>query len=538
MSAPSLVPPAAPAAAPAPPKLLSVSTIAMLTAAAIVTSLRGLPLMAAEELTMFVYIGFATVLFLLPAALVSAELGGAFADRDGGVYTWVGEAFGTRWGFLAVWLQWIQNVVWYPTALGFAAAAAAYAALRPAAANNNIYVGLFCIGSYWLATLIALRGHDVLAKVTKYGFLAGTVLPGILLLALFGYWVLSGHPIGWNHTTDPAVTSLASGHSSPRWFPYVGGLGTLSFLAGILLLFSGVEVQAAHATDMADPRRGFPKAVFLASGICFAVFTLGSLAVAGILPYQKITLQSGVFDAFTAPLTTLHAAWLGPVIAALVCYGALGGALAWIGGPSRALLATAHDGALPPFLQRTNTQGVQRNILLVQGGIVTVISIVYLVMRDVSAAFFLISALVVGLYIIMYMLMFAAAIRLRHTRPDLPRHFRIPAAPPACGSSPASGSSPSPSRSSSRSSHPSSSQSAAPPATLRSSPPERSSSPRYPCSSTTYAAPPGGPHDPPRPPVPSRPAARHRSPDRLRTPIYGGTVAPERHRSANRGSGI
>jgi putative glutamate/gamma-aminobutyrate antiporter len=425
----AIAPPAAPGASAVTPKprtIMSVPTIAMLTAAAIVTSLRGLPLMAEEELTMFAYIAFATLLFLLPAALVSAELGGAFADRKGGVYAWVGAAFSPRWGFVAVWLQWIQNVVWYPTALGFAAAAAAFTIHRPATANNNIYVGLFCIGAYWLATLVALRGNAVLAKVTKYGFLAGTILPGIVLLALFVYWAASGHPIGWAHAHNVAVTRVVKGHPSPRWFPDVAGLGTLSFLAGILLLFSGVEVQAVHAEDMKDPRRGFPKAIFIAAFACFAVFTLGALAVAGILPYDKITLQSGVFDAFTAPLTALGVSWAGPVLAALICYGALGGALAWLSGPSRALLVTAEDGALPLFLQRTNRRGAQRNILLVQGGIVTAISAVYLVMKNVSSAFFLISALVVGLYIIMYMLMFAAAIRLRYTHPDLPRNFRIP----------------------------------------------------------------------------------------------------------------
>ncbi len=71
-------------------KLATVSTfgIAMMTAAAVV-SLRGLPMMAKEQLTLFVYIAFATFIFLIPAALVSAELGGAFGDRGGGVYTGV-----------------------------------------------------------------------------------------------------------------------------------------------------------------------------------------------------------------------------------------------------------------------------------------------------------------------------------------------------------------------------------------------------------------------------------------------------------------
>jgi glutamate:GABA antiporter len=89
--------------------VVSTFGMAMMTAAAVV-SLRGLPMMAKEQLTLFVYIVFATFILLTPAALVSAELGGAFGEKGGGVSTWVKEAFGSRWGFVAIWLQWIQNV--------------------------------------------------------------------------------------------------------------------------------------------------------------------------------------------------------------------------------------------------------------------------------------------------------------------------------------------------------------------------------------------------------------------------------------------
>lgn len=414
-------------APPAQRSYMTVWTVALLTAAAIVTSLRGLPLMAKEELTMFAYIAFATVLFLVPAALVSAELGSAFGDRKGGVYTWIGEAFGQRWGFVGIWLQWIQNVVWYPTALGFAAAAAAFTIGRSDLADEHIFVGLFCIGVYWLATLVALSGTALMAKVAKFGFVAGTAVPGIVLIGLFVYWVVSGHPIGWETAANPAVSEVVNGQPSPRWFPHVEGLGTLAFLGSILLLFAGVEVQAVHITDMKRPRSGFPRAMLIATVISVTIFTLGALAVAGILPYNQISLQSGVFDALNHVLDdTWNIGWMTQILSGLICYGALGGALAWLVGPSRGLLATAHDGELPPALQRTNAKGIQRNILLVQGAIVTLISCVYLVTKDVSNAFFLISAMTVSLYIIMYMLLYAAAIRLRITQPDLPRSFRVP----------------------------------------------------------------------------------------------------------------
>ena len=77
-------------------KTLSVMSVGLMTAAAVVTSLRGLPLLAKEEMTMFVYLAFTVIFYLIPASLVSAELGGAFANKEGGMYTWVKEAFGSR----------------------------------------------------------------------------------------------------------------------------------------------------------------------------------------------------------------------------------------------------------------------------------------------------------------------------------------------------------------------------------------------------------------------------------------------------------
>ena len=133
---------------------ITTGAMAFMTAAAII-SLRGLPLMAAEEMTMFFYIAFATIFFLIPAALVSAELGSAFAGQEGGIYRWVGAAFGKKWGFTAIWLQWIQNVVWYPTVLAFAAAAIAYGIGKPELASNGNFTGLFIIIFYWIATFIA-----------------------------------------------------------------------------------------------------------------------------------------------------------------------------------------------------------------------------------------------------------------------------------------------------------------------------------------------------------------------------------------------
>ena len=407
---------------------ITTTQLALMTAAAVI-SLRGLPMMAQEELTMFFYIFFATFLFLIPAALVGAELGSAFASKGGGVYTWVKEAFNKHMGFTAIFLQWIQNVVWYPTVLGFAAASIAYMIGMPDLAQNGLFVGLFSIAMYWCATLVTLRGTSAISGITSKGFLIGTVLPGIVVIVMAVVWMIGGNSVALEHipdTVSQVVNIDAAHHVHPRLIPHITGMSDIAFLAGILLLFAGVEVHAVHAPELKKPQTQFPRAMFLAALISFGLFTLGALAVAIITPYDQINLQSGLFTTFQTVFEHYHVGWLTNVMGLLVAFGALAGVMSWISGPSRGLLWTAQEGVLPCFLQKTNKNGVQINILIIQGCIVTLLSSLYIVMNDVSVAFFLLSALTVGLYLLMYMMMYAAGIRLRYTQPDLIRSYRIP----------------------------------------------------------------------------------------------------------------
>ena len=411
------------AATPKQRRYLSTGSVGLMTAAAVVTSLRGLPLLAKEEMTMFAYLAFTVVFYLIPASLVSAELGGALADKKGGIYAWVSEAFGVRWGFLAIWLQWIQNVVWYPVGLTFGGVAVGYAIGVPSLGTNGHFIGLFCIVVYWIATFVVLQGVEVFARIASWAFIAGTILPGLGLVALLAYWVATGHPIAWQHLSEPAL----SVGGDPRLWPEITGFGTVAFLAGIVLLFAGVEAQAVHVTDMKSPSRQFPVAIGLGALISLVIFTLGAIPIAAILPYDKISLQSAVFDTFSAVITDIwHMDWLVQLLSLMVGLGALSGVFAWLGSPSRGLLATAEDGELPKVLQAVNRHAMPTRILLVQGAIVTAMSLLYFLISDVTVVFFLLSAMTIALYLIAYMFMYAAAIRLRYSAPTLTRPFRIP----------------------------------------------------------------------------------------------------------------
>jgi putative glutamate/gamma-aminobutyrate antiporter len=394
---------------------LGVFALAMMNVAAVM-SLRGLPMMAVEGLTMFFYIIFSSLLFLVPVSLVSAELATGW-PQSGGVYRWVNEAFGARTGFVAIWLQWLQNVIWYPTVLSFAAAALSYLFIDPALAENKFFNFAIILIVYWGATLINLKGVGVAGKLTTLGVIAGTLIPGIFIIVLGIIWWTSGNPLEFLHSgTTQGVSFL----------PDFSQFSTVSFLAGIILLFAGMEVGAVHVTELKNPSKGFPKAIFTAMFIIIIIFTLGSLSIAAVMPAKDINLNSGIMQAFSELLTKFGIAWLLPVVGFLAAFGALAGVLAWIAGPSKGLLATAKDGDLPPALAKTNKYGVQRNILLVQGAIVTAVSFVFLIMPNVSSAYFILSILTVSPYLIMYFLLYISFIKLRYSQPDVKRAYKLP----------------------------------------------------------------------------------------------------------------
>ena len=391
-------------------RVLGVFVLAMMNVA-VIASLRVLPMMAEEGFSLVFFFVAAALVFLIPTALVSAELATGWT-KQGGVYLWVKEAFGGRWGFLAIWLQWIQNVIWYPTVLSFAGATLAYM-INPSLANNKIYMLAVILTVYWGSTLASFRGMRTTGWLSTVGALVGTLVPGAAIITLGLIWFFSGNV--------PQISMTAK-----DLFPDMTSIRNIVFLAGVLLTYAGMEVSAVHAQEVKNPQKNYPRAIFLAVLIILVVVILGSLSIAVVVPQPKISLVAGIMQAFTMFFNDYHLKWIVPVVAFMITLGALGQVTAWIVGPSKGLFATAKEGDLPPFFQRVNKNGVPVNLLAVQGCIVTILSLIFLLMPDVSSSYWLLSVLTVQLYLIMYILLYSAAIKLRYSKPNVQRAYKIP----------------------------------------------------------------------------------------------------------------
>ncbi len=391
-------------------RVLGVFAITMINMC-IVFSVRGFPLLAEEGLSLVFYLLFSALTFLIPASLISAELASAWPPRGpGGVYIWTREAFGTRLAFLAVWFQWISAVVWFPTVLSFIAATIAYI-FDPALASNKHFILFVVLGIYWLATLGNFLGMKEVEWIGTLGVISTFTVAGFIIV-LGVAWFLQGNPAQISLTLHDLVPDLSN-------------IDNIVFLAGVMVIISGIEITSVHSDAIIDPKRTLPKAIMLSAFLSISLLILGSLSLALVVPQKEISLVAGLMEAFHLFFRAYHLEWLVPVLAVLVVVGSLGEVSSWILGPSKGLFVSSRDGVLPPFFRRTNRKGIPTNILIIQALIVTALMFVFLFMPNINSAYWILTAMNAQLYLIMYIIMFLAALVLRITRPEVPRPFRI-----------------------------------------------------------------------------------------------------------------
>ena len=391
-------------------KILSVFGLVMINVIAI-DSLRTLPIGAVYGFSLVFFYLVAALVFFIPTILVTAELATAWPNT-GGAYIWVREAFGPHCGFMVIWLQWIYNVVWYPTILAFIGATLAYL-FDPALANNKYFLIAVVLISFWGSTWINCLGLKVSSWFSTVGALIGTLIPMTFIIILGIIWFGLGKPM----QIDFSYKSL---------FPDNVSLDSLAFLTGIVFGLMGMEMSAVHAGDVRNPQRDYPRALLYSGIIILASLILSSLAIAIVIPHAKLSVLSGLIDAFAVFFASYHLNWLLPVIVILIIVGGLGGLATWVMGPTRALGIALQDKNAPAWLQKTNQQGMPRSLLILQGVIVTLLTSIFLLMPTVNSSYWVLTVLSSQLALIFYIFLFATAIRLHYKHAHVERFYRIP----------------------------------------------------------------------------------------------------------------
>ncbi|NNM44069.1 MAG: amino acid permease [Chlamydiae bacterium] len=385
---------------------ISLFPLILLIVAAI-DSIRTLPTTAFFGSSLIFLYLLSSIVFLIPVAFISAEFSSRFPEQ-GGIFHWVRHAFGDRTGLLAVWLQWINTMVWYPTMLLFIAGTATHL-ISPSLAYNKNFLLIASLAIFWSLTFLNLKGIKVSVRMNSFCGMIGTLLPMCLLIALGAWWVFSSN-------------SVAVAFSWNDLLPSFDLLDNCGAIVTIMASFLGMELAGVHVSDIENPQKNFPKAIGYSVLILLGTLILGSLAVAIVLPKQDIHFVDGIMQTFTTFLTAFHMPYLIPVLALLIVIGSTGGSVNWLLSPAKGLLQVAEFGFLPSFFSVKNKHGVPFRILVLQAILVSTFSFFLQFVPNVNTYYWFLMSLSTGLYMLMYILLFLAALKLK--RPE--KSYRIP----------------------------------------------------------------------------------------------------------------
>lgn len=391
------------------PTLTLVSLVLLIVGA--VDSIRNLPVTALFGTTLIFFFLISALIFLIPSALISAELASAWPE-EGGIYHWIEKAFGDKWAFLAVWFQWINTATWYPSILAFMAGTAAYF-FNPEYAHNKFYLVTVILSVFWILTFINLKGIHISGRTASFCALIGLVIPMILIIGMAFFWILLGKPLAIQFNLHDIFPNL---HEKENWIS----------LTAIMASFLGMELTAVHVNRIDHPTKTFPQAMFFSVIIILLTMILGSLSIALVLPLQEIHLTSGVMETFTRFFKVYHMSGMIPVIVILLLAGSFGGMINWIVSPAKSLLQTAQAGYLPRWFSKENKNGVAGNILVAQAVVVSFVCLAFILMPSINGSYWLLTALTTQIYMLVYVILFIAAIRLRYKYPHQPRPFKVP----------------------------------------------------------------------------------------------------------------
>lgn len=396
-------------------KKLSLFGFFALTASMVLT-VYEYPTFATAKLHLVFFLLLGGILWFLPVALCAAEMSTVEGWQNGGIFSWVSQTLGERFGFAAIFFQWFQITVGFVTMIYFILGALSYVLNFQALNTDPLmkYIGLLVI--FWGLTFSQLGGTQRTAKIAKAGFLIGILIPSIILFGLAAAYFIGGNPI------EIAI-------STKVFVPDFSQLSTLVVFVSFILAYMGVEASASHINELENPRKNYPLAMILLVILAIALDAIGGFSVAAVIPQKDLSLSAGVIQTFQSLILHFnsHLGSLVKVIALMIAFGVMGEVSSWVVGPSRGMFAAAQRGLLPDFLRKTNTHGVPVPLIMIQGVIVTIWGAVLTFGGGGNNLSFLVAiSLTVVIYLVGYLLFFIGYFVLVYKKQGLKRTYNVP----------------------------------------------------------------------------------------------------------------
>ena len=365
------------------------------------------------------YFAIGAICFFIPTALVAAELASGWSNR-GGIFRWVGEGLGKGWGLTCLFILWFQTMLNFGMGMpSFTATIMFYTPNYDAAvkfAQNPQHELLIMTGwiiLYWVLAYLATKGVKTFSNLAKYGVIIGSLIPLAVMVILAIVWVAQGH--------TPAIP-MTPKDLIPKW----NGMSTLALAAGVFFSYTGIDMNAAHIKQLKHPEKDFTKAMFISIILAFLIFVVGTVIIAMIIPEKQINVLYTLYSVFRILGSTIGMPWLYMVLVWTLLCNTIAMVVTNMAGPSFMLGQAGGSGFLPHWLQEKNKHNMPAHLMYTQIAGMTIIAYLVKLIPNVEGFVILLTQTITVLYMIYYILMFTAFLRLRYDQPNRPRSFKVP----------------------------------------------------------------------------------------------------------------
>ncbi|MGC6173664.1 APC family permease [Lacrimispora sp. 38-1] len=351
---------------------------------------------------------FLLITFLLPYGLISSELGTTY-EGDGGLYDWVSKAFGKKWGGRVSWYYWINFPLWMASlALMFPN----IISLLTGTEMGLIPSLLIELAFVWIIVLISFNSICDSAWI-----LNGAAVIKILIAITLGVLGIYG-----------AVThGVANEYTLSSMLPKFD-LNSLSYISVILFNCLGFEVVCTFAGDMENPKKQIPQSIIAGGLVIAAIYIFMAFGIGVAIPSDQISTSTGL----VASVQILTGTTRGMIVVA-VAVGFLltlfGNMISWSLGVNNVAAYSAENGDMPGvFKIRSKKTNMPTGAAVMNGLVASLVLIIapFMPNKDLFWSFF---ALNLVMFLLSYLPVFPAFIKLREIDADTERPFRVPGSP-------------------------------------------------------------------------------------------------------------
>lgn len=342
------------------------------------------------------YVLIAIILFFIPYSFAVAEMGSAFSDKKGGIFSWLSEIIGEKYAL-------VTTMIWFASffigGLAISAICIKFSTMlfgKDISETWHIFglsnqMTTTLIGAAWVifwifVTTRGLKSIEVLTKISMILFLYNNIFTiGVSLWVFFRHGMHFAQPFHYH-----GLISLFQG-PNPSYHSLFSMLG---FMVFAIMIFGGMESAGGLVDEVENPRKTVPKGIFITVMVIFILTILLILGSGMVLNWKQVFDNPNVnLYNFTVYLQLKYYSEFGMALGMTAAHAAVFSkwymiAYSWIAAlaflqiplnnyyPIKQLIEGLPKGMFPKFVTKKNKHDIPANALWIQAIFMCAFSII------------------------------------------------------------------------------------------------------------------------------------------------------------------